>query len=229
MKKILLIAVMAAVCAGCKKTETKKTDCRIVGLYNTMDSTLNELTYDPQGRLSVTVQGSLVTTYTYSDNSVVITVNNGGIFISRATAVLNVDGLAVNVYSETPQTGTAWRNKLNVYDGQQLVRSVFTTAQKPTPDTTTYQWSNGNLISSVQGKDTTSYAYDLDKPAQPGDYLSLAQMVQGYEEIRSKNVFSKLGDTRFTYEFGQDKWISSITTTYSGGIAYKTDYLYKCN
>jgi hypothetical protein len=230
MNKITWILLLSGILAGCKKDHDKNaaTTCRIIGMRDTISNSTNELTYNSNGKLSNLVQGSLITTYDYADNKVIITQTNGGTLISKATAVLNNMGLAVNVYTETPQTGVAWRNILHEYDGQQIVRSTETTAEGHPAEITTYQWSNGNLISAITGSDTATYGYYLDKPSQLGDYLSIGQMLQGYEQIRAKNLFKSIGDNTFSYAFGSDGKISSIKSVFGGATIFDYVYQYKC-
>jgi hypothetical protein len=231
MQKILLIVLLAAAFAGCKKNSDKKatTACRIIGMRDTVNNNNNELTYNSNGKLSNLTQGSLITTYDYADNKVIVTQTNGGTLISKTTAVLNNAGLAVNVYMETPQTGNTWSNDLHEYDGQQIARTTTTWADGRPAVITTYQWSNGNLISAITGTDTATYGYYLDKPAQPGDYLSIGQMLQGYEEIRTKNLFKNIDDDIFSYGFGPDGKISSIKSVFGGVTAFEYQYQYKCD
>jgi hypothetical protein len=231
VNKIVWIVVLTGLLAACKKDHDKNASasCRIIGMRDTINNAANELTYNGNGKLSNLVQGSLLTTYDYADNKVIITQTNGGALITRTTAILNNAGLAVNVYMETPQTGVAWRNMLHEYDGQQIVRSTETTADGHPAEITTYQWSNGNLISAITGSDTTTYGYYLDKPGQPGDYLSIGQMLQGYEQIRAKNLFKSIGDNTFSYGFGPDGKISSIRSVFGGAAIFDYVYQFKCN
>jgi hypothetical protein len=231
VNKILWIVLLATALAGCKKNSEIKTAaaCRIIGMRDTVNNNTNELTYNSKGKLSNLTQGSLITTYDYADNKVIITQTDGGTLISRTTAVLNSAGLAVNVYVETPRTGVAWRNILHEYDGQQIARSTETTAGGHPAVITTYQWSNGNLVSAITGTDTANYGYYLDKTSQPGDYLSIGQMLQGYEEIRTKNLFKNIDDDTFSYGFGPDGKISSIKSIFGGVAAFEYQYQYKCD
>ena len=231
MNKIIWIVFLAAIIAGCNKNSDKKAAaaCQITSMRDTTNNNTNELTYNSNGKLSNLVQGSLITTYDYADNKVIITQTDGGTLISKTTAVLNNMGLAVNVYKETPQTGIAWRNILHEYDGQQIARSTETTAEGHPAVITTYQWSNGNLISAITGSDTATYGYYLDKPGQPGDYLSIGQMLQGYDQIRAKNLFKSIDDNTFTYGFGPDGKISSIRSISGGVTVFEYQYQYKCN
>jgi len=230
VNKILLIVLLAATLAGCKKNSDKNpaTTCRIISMRDTVNNNTNDLTYNSHGKLSSLVQGSLITTYEYADNKVVVTQTNGGVLISKTTAVLNNDGLAVNVHMETPQTGIAWRNNLHEYAGQQIVKTTTTSADGSPAEITTYQWSGGNLISAITDADTASYGYYPDEPSQQGDYLSIGQMLQGYEEIRTKNLFRNIGDNTFSYNFAPDGKISSIRSVTGGVPDFEYQYQYKC-
>jgi hypothetical protein len=235
MRKIVLIAgvVLAGtgIFFGCKKNAGKSSNCRIVSIIDAKDSLREDFTYDSKGRISVKVSGQQVYTYDYGDNSVTITYLNAGTLFSTTTATLNQSGLAVNIRQESTQTGVAWFNYLNEYNGDELVRSTVTAADGRPAQITTYQWTDGNMTSSITGKDTAVFTYYLDKPRQQGDYLSLSALVNGYEQVRSKNLIKGIGNGTAVYGFDPDGKITALDITLdaaSGGIEIDYQLQYQC-
>src|SRR5438445_327529 len=113
---VLLLALSGVgVFSGCRKNADKKVACRVMSIYDAQDSINEGLTYDSQGRLSVRAAGSQLYTYEHSDNKTIITYYSGGLLISKTTALMNQDGLAVNVRVENTQTGVDWINYANEY------------------------------------------------------------------------------------------------------------------
>lgn len=227
---VLLLALSGAgVLSGCKKNTDKKVTCRVMGIYGTQDSVNESLTYDSQGRLSVRTYGSQLYTYEHSDNKTVITNYSEGVLISTTTVFTNQDGLAVNVRVENTQTGIGWINYANEYEGEQIIRTTETTSDHRPVLVTTYQWTGGNLTSSITGTDTARLTYYMDKLSQEGDYLSLAQLIAGYEQFRTKNLFKAQGDISFEYVWGSDGKISAFKETLGGSDLGGLLLQYECN
>ena len=224
----LLLGVMGII-SGCKKSAGTKTTCQIIGFKNVVDSVLEELVYDSEGRISVVVTGQTVYSYEYGDHIATITSLTSGLLISKTTAINNEAGLAVNIKQETTQTGVDWFNTFCEYDGEKLIRTTQTASDKRAPSITNYQWTDGNLTSTISGTDTTRLTYYTDKPDQAGGYLSLAQIIQGYEQIRSKNLLKSLGDQVFTYKFATDGKISDLVSTFSGAPGLDLQLQYECH
>lgn len=226
---LLLILSGAGVFSGCKKSSDKKATCRVMSIYGTQDSTNEGLTYDSQGRLSVRAYGSQLYTYEHSANKTIITYYSGGLLISTTTVFTNQDGLAVNVRVENTQTGIAWINYANEYEGEQIIRTTETTSDHRPVLVTTYQWTGGNMTGSITGTDTARFTYYTDKLSQEGDYLSLAQLIAGYEQFRSKNLFKGQDDISFEYAWGSDGRISAFKETTGGSDLGGLLLQYECN
>ncbi|HVU57110.1 MAG TPA: hypothetical protein VHD83_18740 [Puia sp.] len=202
--------------SGCKKSSDMKAVCRVVGIYNVQDSVNEGLTYDSHGRLSVLAAGSQIYTYDRSDNRTIITYYSAGLLISKTTVITNQAGLAVNVRLENTQIGVDWINDVNEYEDERIIRTTRTASDHRPAVITTYQWTDGNMTISITGSDTTHYSYYTDKPRQPGDYLSLAQLTTGYEIYRVKNLFKSQGDIDFVYSWGPDGKISAFKAMEGG-------------
>jgi hypothetical protein len=67
----------------------------------------------------------------------------------------------------------------------------------------------------------------MDKPTQTGDYLSIVQLLNGYETLRTKNLLKTYSQVNFVYNFRPDGNISSVVTDTNNQIFFEYDY--ECN
>jgi hypothetical protein len=217
--------------ASCKKDKDDKLpDCKIISISPSTGDAFT-INYNSDGKISTLTTGNRVTTYAYSGNTIVATTNVAGVFDSKKVITTNSDGLAVNIRTEDDQTGTVWTNQAQQFNGTEISKSTSTSSTGGTPSVTTFGWSNGNMITATFGGGSpTTLEYYTDKPAQTGDYLHLAQLVQGYEVYRSKNLIKSIFDgtniTSFDYTFGSNGVISSLTATSSTSSTFT--YQHQC-
>jgi len=211
----------------CKKSNDKKPSCQIITATFAPNVSTIHLTYNPEGKPSRIVSNILDMTYEYSADSVIIVTFQSGNFQSKTIATLNKDGLATNVRTENDSLGTTWSNTIYEYNGQELSRSTLTTSMGGMPVVTTYTWVNQNLILSTTGTTSQTLGYYTNRPRQTGDYLLLAQQLQGYEIYRSKNLLKTIDGTSLNYEFGTDGRINSFTAT-TGANEIFVNYEYQC-
>jgi hypothetical protein len=230
---ITFVLVTIGFLAGCKKNkdEVKKPDCRIITITPSTGDAYN-ISYNTDGKLSTVSYGNNTTTYAYSGNTVIATTNISGAFDSKKIITVNAQGMALNVRTENNVSGTDWNNYVFEYSGgTQLIKSTYTTSSGGAPDITLLTWTNGNLSSLTSGSSVTTIDYYTDKPAQEGDYLHIAQLVQGYRIYKPNNliksVLSGSSITSFAYNFGTDGIITSLTA--SGSSASVFTYQHQCN
>ncbi|MDO6430442.1 hypothetical protein Q4E93_07585 [Flavitalea sp. BT771] len=221
MQKILLILLLAAALAACKKNHDKQFSCRLTALH-APSGLATFLSYNNEGKLVLEESGRSINTYTYEGASVTITTYDTGL-ISRKTIVLNnTAGLAANVRVEFGSDGANWSNTYHEYEGDEVIRSITTFPSNP-PDTVTYLWSGHNLVGQVRDGDTTRFEYYTDKPRQDGDYLYLSQFLSGYEVYRTKNLFKGYVGATFIYDFTSDGKIAALKVPTLGTI-YSCEY-----
>ncbi|HEX7493884.1 MAG TPA: hypothetical protein VF346_06680 [Bacteroidales bacterium] len=232
MNKLFLMAVLiAAVLGSCKKDSTPKPICKIITATSSdVGTSAYNFSYNSDGTLNSSSHGSSLTTFSYSPNTIIETTTNGGAFGSKKTITLNANGLASNVRTENNVTGTSWNNTLYEYSGAELIKSTDSDSAGDPVDISTFTWSGGNLT-SITGSSTETLAYYTDKPAQTGDYLSLIQLVFGYQIYRVKNALkssvSGSSNISFSYTYDADGKITSVSVV---SISTTTlTYQYQCN
>ena len=233
MKKMKISAAVVLILAigtfnSCKKNNDKKPDCKISALSSPTSTARNTLSYDANGKLSRLISGGSFTSYSYSGSTTIVTTLDSGKFSSRTTISSNDAGLAINVRTESDETGTTWNNGFYEYNGEELIKSTSTSSVGGPPVITTYTWNNHNMVSSTTDTTTTVYGYYTDKPRQIGDYFLLVQMIQGYEIVRNKNLLKSVATSTLAYDFGADGKITTLSVI-SGNSTTFLDYEYQCN
>jgi hypothetical protein len=228
---IALFTILFSACKKDKDAEPKPT-CRIItATPSSASSDPFNITYNSDGKPATVSSGNDVTTFAYSGSTAIATTNTSGVFSSKQIITLNSNGLASNVRTEHDLAGTNWNNSAFEYNGTELIKATYTSSGGGTPSVSIVTWNDGNLVSVSSGSSTTTLDYYTDKPAQTGDYLYLAQLVQGYQIYKTKNllksILSGTDITGFDYNFGSDGYISSLTASGSSAITYT--YQYQCN
>jgi hypothetical protein len=211
----------------CKKSNDKKPSCQIITATFAPNVSNFHLTYNPEGKPIRIVSDILDMKYEYSAGSTTIVTFQSGNFQSKTIATLNKDGLATNIRTENDTLGTSWSNTIYEYNGQELSRSTLTTSTGGKPVVSTYTWDNHNLIVLLTDTVSQTLGYYTNRPRQTGDYLLLAQQIQGFEIYRSKNLIKTIAGTSLNYEFGADGRINSFTAT-TGANEIFVNYEYQC-
>jgi len=217
---------VAGIFAACKKNNDKKPVCKIITATIAGAPQPYRFIYNSKGQLSRTVAGSALFAYDYAGDSVIITREDSGRYQARTVATLNSLGLATNVRLYTSASGADWNNTANEYNGEELIRSTYTSSNG-VPSVSTYTWSNQNMVAQINGTDTTVYEYYTDKPILKGDYLDFTNFLQGYETIRNKNLLKSIYGELFTYDLGQNGNITTLEVT-AGNSRGFIDYEYEC-
>lgn len=171
---MLLTAVISF--AACKKDDAKKQQqCRISSI-NLNGTEATNFNYDEQGRVSVMTKGDVVTTYSYTAGGYVRQMLNANKLTEKATAEFNAQGRIFKITTQRfDGSGNINFSGTHTYEyngNGEIVKSVTKNGNIP-EQTTTYTWSNGNLIQASQG---VIYTYYTDKPVQDGDILRTNQL-----------------------------------------------------
>ncbi len=232
--KLFATLVAVTIFGGCKKDSQSgqpQSSCKI--------STISEggtiaisVAYNNDGTVDSITSGNYVTSYVYSGNTIIETSLNSGQFDNKAIVTVNSNGLATNVRTQNSADGTDWDNEAYEYNGTQVTKLTYTTSYGVSSDVSTFQWSGGNLVSLIDAGDTTKIAYFTDKLNQPGDYLSLSQLLQGYSVFKNKNVIKTITNgtdvSSITYIYDADGKITSLTEN-DGTNSYDYSFQYQCN
>lgn len=239
MKKqiLILIAVFAVAFTGCKKDNDApdKASCRISKVIDG-DGKEFTISYDAQGRCQTVKNGAdnTTTTVVYSSTEIVsATASNVTNRITyKTTFILNEKGMANGARTEFFDAGgiaTGWTNIIYEYNGEQLIKATSSRSDNPTPASTTWSWSNGNIATEVTNSSVNAFVYYTDKPNQAGDYLAVSTLLgQGTDVnmlIRNKNMIKGAATMTIVYAFDTEGRVSSISS--NGSPLYNIHY--SCN
>lgn len=189
--------------------------------------------YDAQKRLIKSVFGNSIRTFTYNGNVVKVEVSsNGGQSVDHIrTITLNADKMATNVRLD--YTAGHWENTAYEYEGTRVVKRIYTHYTGST-STTTFEWSNGNLVKeSSPGGSTTTYAYDANKLFNRADFFGSSYYEFGIQTIKPKNRVNKITTQSGTYDISYFENAEGRVTGYKVDITpggdYTVQFQYQCN
>jgi hypothetical protein len=235
MKKMFLMAVIiTAVLASCKKDSTPDPICRIITITTVSSgatTATNSFTYNSDGKISTSSDGTSIVTFVYSGSTEISTTTKGGVFVSKNIATLNANGQTSNFRTETDALGTKWNNEAFEYNGTDIIKSTYTSSAGGATSINTLTWNGGNLVSASDGSTTTTVEYYPDIQAQTGDYFDIAQIEAGYRIYKTKNAVKSISSgstiSNFSYSFDAGGKIISMIITSTSAITY--NYQYQCN
>jgi hypothetical protein len=209
--------------SACKKDKAQNSSsCRIITIVTGPDTT--HLYYNSVGKISKLIDTRRDSAnYEYTGSDIVITYFQSGTFAHKYVTTVNTAGLVTNIRSES-QAGATLGSTRYEYNGEEVTREI-NTSSTGIRDTTTFTWSDHNLLSDTRGGRTTTYTYYTDKLYREGDYRWLSiKTAYGADIIRTRNLLKSSGTTIYTYQFDADQKISSFTI---GSIT--VGYGYECH
>lgn len=232
------IAIVIFINACSKNTDDKNASCRIVTATEVNGSSTNTInvTYDNDGRISTlnsSGSGAINKVFTYSGNTIIINVTQGGAFYGRDSITLNDKGRPTNIRQYSNVALTNYTNYALEYNGDQLLKYLQSTQAGGIPTTVTVTTTNGNVTKVVTPSATVDLEYFTDKNVQRGDYLEFSSLLQyGVNIYPHKNLIKSLNQgtsiTNFNYEMNDEGLVEKITTT-SGSSSGSLTYQYQCN
>ncbi|HSZ31656.1 MAG TPA: DUF4595 domain-containing protein [Puia sp.] len=245
MKKLILslpvIACLFVLTPSCSKKSSggsAASSCQIITILDSSSSgnTIFNLTYNNNGKVS-TIQNTSVTNpttevFTYSGNDILITTTGtGNVFVSSDSIVTNSAGLIT--FSQLVDASSDTTVYTFTYDGNNDLLKQTSQTNSGTISTSTFTYTNGDLTSSSDGTNTTTYSYTNSKPSENGDYIHIFQLFNyGGQAIKTAHLIQSLtaGSTvdNFNYTFDSSGKITSLTLT-SGAVVETVSYQYQCN
>ena len=225
-----LLALPALLFQSCKKEDAADNSCRIITVTASAGNGFN-FTYNNSGKPETMTNGNLLTVFSYSGNVIICNTTFNGNFNSKRTILLNANGYAGTVKTETSADGSTWYQNSYEYNGTELIKDTYTNSQNVVPEVTTVTWSGGNLATTTQHGITSTVEYYTNQPSQEGDYLSLTQLIQGYKLYKTKNAIKSLlsgnSITNFDYTY-EDGKITALKFN-GGGTITNYNFQYQCN
>lgn len=232
---LLIIAILSLfVSPSCsKKSSSPAQTCQIITLTDQLGTTTTtyNLTYDNSGRISTEQYVSNGTTtnqvFTYIGNTEIMSTSNGT-SESEDSISLNSDGLIASDYYSNSSGGSSVT--IYTYSGTELQKAVLTSGGNP-PQTTTYTWSNGDVVSSA-GTTNITYSYNA-KASESGDYWQIIQLItygssfiKTAHQLAGYSYSSNVENINYTYDnTGKITGVTGTTGTNVENITYQ----YSCN
>lgn len=201
-----IAVIITVLFAACKKDgANKQQECRVSSINLNGTATTN-FSYNEQGWVSVMSKGDEVTTYSYTAGGYIRQMLKANKLMEKSTTELNAQGLIQKITKQQfDLNGNVIFNLIYTYEyngNGEIVKSISKSGSNP-EQTTTYTWSNGNLVSTGSG---VIYSYYTDKSSQDGDLLRITNL-QAYGRIliKNKNLVKSVSQngttTNIDYEF----------------------------
>ena len=222
--------------SGCKKDDDKEPPIPPKPVCRTLTITESAVTasfvYDANKKVSrVAYSDGTIEEYTYKGDTTKILRTTSGVFEFRKVITNNADGMATQVRIEDNAAGTSGLNISYVYNGTELIQEVQKSIGSATTTVTIYTWTAGNLTEVKSGTSVTTLDYYTNKESQPGNYLEVVNVSQGYNIFKTKNLVKRITQsgvsTEITYTFNADNNISSVV--FSGSSSSTILLTYQCD
>ncbi|XZF14774.1 hypothetical protein ACTHGU_01415 [Chitinophagaceae bacterium MMS25-I14] len=176
MKKITfsLFAVAAALnFSSCsKESASKHAGCRLVSAISDTGifATTYKIKYNNQGKPSQVTYGSMIENFTYGNGYMTVQYFQNTAPVGKDSMLLNAQGSVTYVTGTSPLSSAQPSFISFTYNADGTLATRVQQEPGQPNDTITYQWQNGDLITSTEWGIPTSYLYDQAKPAGNGDF-----------------------------------------------------------
>jgi len=221
---------------SCKK-KSSAPSCKVISMSSPTSSgtTLYQMAYDNNGKIAALTSsggGSSPSgyVYAYSGNLVVW---------SSTTSTSDIDSITVNSngYMVTDINWSAGNRTVTnyTYDGNGDIKQSVAQQGSNAPVTTRYTYSGGDLTSIIfPGADTTYFAYNTNRAAQPGDYLHLLELTQYgapvFKTVHEVQRITNPGSTPMNLDYSYDSKGNILTVTAIQGTSVSSLSLeYDCD
>ena len=227
---LLLILVITA--ASCQKNGNDPV-CHITTILRGQLPDTTSILYNPDGTIARTEnpRSGRFKVFTYSPGKIVVTFDNSGVQWPRTEVLLNAQGRITR--TTDIRTGEIIASVLDMgYNNAGTLSWMH--ASLSGDDTVFYQYSNGDIVKSTEGRAVVNYSYYTDKPLRDGDYTKTWQMLN-YGAVFMmnrhlvKSIMTANGTINFAYEFDAQGKITRMTQSKAGSADFvTTDYKYTC-
>lgn len=233
MKQFIIFIAALLIIGGCKKDNDEKTvqkpRCRMSKLVTANGKEIN-ITYNADGRYQKVDNGEVnqILTSVYGSSSIVVTYTDKSTskVSGKSTILLNSVGMAYGNKNESYNSSGAVTHTINnvyEYNGTQLAKII--SSNSTSTAATTYNWADGNLISSTSTSGVEISEYYTDKPIQQGDAPSVIYLTGGVDIsliIKNKNLTKSSGNNEYSYTFDSEGKINSLSR--NGSLMYNIEY-----
>lgn len=232
---IILFSACALAMNSCRKDgNTKETRCEIE-MVRPLYGTPLTFTYDESSRLKTITKGTTRHNYEYSDNTIVVTTDEGANFGEVThTYKLNSEGLPINLKVQVKNAPGSGLNYDYIYENGLLKKTRFSSATTEPKDDITFVWENGNMIGSTSNGITTQYEY-YSEPYNGFDFLDLDRFLNfpGIPIIRNKNRVKSITIGSYvqnlSYEIDEKGRVKLIKVADGRPIVAPYDVYWLCN
>jgi hypothetical protein len=204
---------------GCKKDSDEEPPAPICKVQTiTQSSVVLSFLYDSSKRVSrVAYSDGTLEEYTYKGDTTRILVTEGGAFEQRKIITNNALGMATQVRLEENQAGTSGTIINFQYNGTELIQEIQKPIGSASTTVTIYTWRAGNLTEIRSDTTVALLDYYTNKPSQPGNYLEVVNLSEGYTTIKTKNLLKSVTQSgvtvTITYIFDKDNNIAKAEFT----------------
>ena len=226
----------------CKKSKLSTgsiSGCRISNISgNSNGSPLNiSISYNPKGTIAkanINSGGSVtISDYTYRNGIVIVNnKSSSGGFLGYDSLLLNSFGkpyylLSVDGFGDTTISVYSYNSE------GEMIASMDSYSDGDPSDSKTYQYSNGNLVSTWDGSDSSYFQYYTNQSWQQGDALNFEAQFLGAPLIANTNLIKSIttrsGVQSYVYTFDPNGKITGLSSTDTNGSPAQISYQYQCN
>jgi len=238
--------VIATIClfTSCKKTNETETEpetpfsgCHVVKIENSGTAPFF-ITYTPGGKLNTITHGTVVSTFTYTNNGFVRSFTDENDLIAKDFYVFDTEGKLVSLrYEYYGQYGTELHVQNNEYEyfNKQPFRNNVSTNSGFPDYRDMYTWTNGDLtkIETSSANGTFTMTYDTDKAYREGDYGFVNFITGGTFSFKNEHLITSItkGTSKqlFSYIYDADGKIISLYVGTNANSSYMNYNLtYEC-
>ncbi len=246
---LFLALILGFTLLGCHKDDESQPNnptknCKITKITSDTVGVVH-ITYTSDGKIRKISSDSSSSTFTYSSQkTIIVKKDKEGNMVQQTLIYLDGDGIIQKVVTNDVEANSTDTSRY-LYSDSKVSKEITSYSDNTDKDTTVYEWENGNMVRTIEGKDTSTFTYYTDQAYQQGDFLNLfgltvGGIAGGQIGFHSKNLikgvtfqFSIFGFKETVvinadYEFDSEGKVTSSTATV-GGESMSFNYDYECD